>query len=97
MAVVTAYITSLPLICAHVLGRWCSFTAPVGKDGNVLVLGSTLASRKYRSALLLGGCPVYDIRLVMPLDRKENTFEKLNVDSVVFGGGCRSVAVAFFV
>ena len=73
------------------------------KDVYALDLGSTLASRK-----TVLRCSVVAVRymtfvLVMPLyvrlhvtGDERRKYEKLNMDTSVCGGGCRSVAVAFF-
>lgn len=73
------------------------------KDDNALVLDTILASRK-----TVLRCSVVAVRymtfvLVMPLyvgfhvpGDERRKCEKLNMDTSVCGGGCRSVAVAFF-
>lgn len=73
------------------------------KDGNALALGTIWASREtvLRCSVVAVRCIIFV--LVMPLyvglcvtGDERRKCEKLNMDTSVCGGGCRSVAVAFF-
>lgn len=73
------------------------------KDDNALVLDTILASRKtvLRCSVVAVRCMIFV--LVMPLyvglhvtGDERRKCEKFNMDTSVCGGGCRSMAVAFF-